>query len=95
MTAMQESGALLSAILFVAHPRLYEAGQESLKRAMGMKNIEPVLETWPTVFNKVQVISNWQSPFHRDTSGQPTWYDLLMTLGTYRWSTLAFRNLRM
>ena len=95
MTAMRESGALLSAILFIAHPRLYAAGQESLRRVSGTKKIRSVLETWPAVFNKVQVISNRQSPFHRDTSGQPTWYDLLMTLGTYRWSTLAFRNLGM
>ena len=95
MVAMRESGALLSSILFIAHPSLYKAGEESLRRALKTEKMQYAISKWPTVFNKVQVISNRQSPFHRDTSGQPTWYNLLLTLGTYKWGTLAFRNLGM
>ncbi len=90
---MKESGALLSAILRVVHPEMYAAGRTSLSRMSADPSIAAALSTWPTVFNNVHIISNRATPFHRDTSGIPPWFDLLMTLGSYKRATLVLRNL--
>ncbi|RDX41198.1 hypothetical protein OH76DRAFT_1365003, partial [Lentinus brumalis] len=90
---MKESGALLSAILRVVHPEMYAAGKASLSRMSADPSIAAALRTWPTVFNTVQIISNRATPFHRDTSGAPPWFDVLMTLGPYDRAELVLRNL--
>ncbi len=90
---MKECGALLSAILRVVHPGMYEAGKTSLSRMSADPSIAAALHTWPTVFNNVQIISNRATPFHRDTSGIPPWYDMLVTLGAYGRAELVLRNL--
>lgn len=89
---MRETGALISAILRVAHPDLYTAGRSSLLRLSTSERVKDVLPFWPSIFNSVQLISNRESPFHRDTAGQPSWYDLLVTLGSYRRAELVLRN---
>lgn len=91
--AMKESGVLISAILSVAHPALFRAGQAAMRTLAGVDTVSHALASWPTVFDKVHLICNRESPYHRDSSGLPTWYDLIMTLGSYRWGTLALRNL--
>ena len=91
--AMRESGALCSAILRVAHPHLYDAGREALIRASKVPAVDRALQTWPSIFHVVQVISNRQTPFHRDTSGQATWMELLISFGSYRRAFLVLRNL--
>ena len=93
--AMAESGALLSAILRIAHPALYRAGISSLQVAAQDSIARSALDVWPTVFNAVQVISNRQTPFHRDNAGMPAWLDLLMSLGSCRRATIVLRNLGM
>ena len=91
---MKESGALLSAILRVTHPELFRAGLDSLRAAASREDsVQAALETWPTVFNAVQIICNRQSPWHRDSAGMPPWFDMLITLGSYKRATLVLRNL--
>lgn len=93
---MRESGALISAILRVAHPNLYRAGREALRSAAEANaNIMNALSYWPTVFHSLQVISNRETPYHRDVSGEAEWMDLLISLGSYRQATLALRNVGM
>lgn len=91
--AMRESGALCSAILHVVHPQLYDAGMQALDNAERFPRVAPVLQTWPSVFSRLQILINRETPFHRDSSGQPSWYDMLMTLGSYKQATLVLRNL--
>ncbi|TFK80966.1 hypothetical protein K466DRAFT_502948 [Polyporus arcularius HHB13444] len=90
---MRETSALFSAILRVAHPELYSAGRSSLLELSALERAEDPLPFWPSIFNTVQLLSNRESPFHRDTAGQPSWYDLLVTLGNYRRAELVLRNL--
>lgn len=59
----------------------------------GHPAVAEALAIWPAVFNAVQLISNRETPFHRDTSGQATWLDLLISLGDYSEGTIVFRNL--
>ena len=83
----------MSAVLFIAHPQLYRAGRESLQKMADHDAVSDALTVWPTMFNAVQLISNRETPFHRDTAGQATWYDLLATVGDYQWATMVLRNL--
>lgn len=92
----KESGALFSALLRVAHPVQYEDGFETLFRAAERhERVAEALKDWPMVYHALHIISNRQSPFHRDISSQPTWFDLLITLGSYQRAQLAARNIGM
>ena len=90
---MRETGALCSAILRVVHPELYIAGREALVWAATLPAVSAALDTWPSVFAKLQIISNRQTPFHRDLSGEATWFELLISLGSYDRATMVLRNL--
>ena len=87
ITDVQESSAILSAMLRVMHPELYQAGRDAIG---GMRDQAPlgshqrtVLDAWSSVFTAVQVISQRETPEHRDNGSRATWYDLLVTLGGY------------
>lgn len=43
-----------------------------------------ILDIWGSIFNGVQVISNRETPIHRDLASEHAWYDLLATVGNYR-----------
>jgi hypothetical protein len=86
LNAISKSNAILSAILAVIHPNLYDAGWQTIKRLRDTPGICPpdVLSRWASVFNGVAVISNRCTPLHRDGSSRNHWYDILVTLGSYR-----------
>jgi hypothetical protein len=86
LDAISESNAILSAILAVIHPKLYDAGWETAKRLRDTPEIDPqdVLSQWASVFSGVAVISNRSTPPHRDRSSRCHWYDILATVGRYR-----------
>lgn len=86
LDAVSESNAILSAILAVIHPKLYDAGWQTTKRLRDTPEIGPqdVLSRWASVFSGVAVISNRSTPPHRDGSSRFHWYDILATLGRYR-----------
>lgn len=86
LDAISESNAIVSAILAVIHPRLHEAGWQTIKRLRDTPEIEPqdVLSRWASAFSGVSVISNRRTPAHRDDGSRYNWYDILATLGSYR-----------
>ena len=86
LDAVSESNAILSAILAVVHPTLYDAGWQTAKclRDTPRRDPQDVLSRWASVFNGVAVISNRSTPAHRDGSSRCHWYDMLATLGSYR-----------
>ena len=90
---MREAGALCSALLRVIHPYQYRAAREALLLASQAPSVHRALETWPTLFSSVHILSNRETPYHRDVAGQASMLELLWTLGTYGESTLVARNL--
>jgi hypothetical protein len=86
LDAVSESNAIFSAILAVIHPKLYDAGRQTIKRLRDTPEVDSqdVLGPWASVFNGVAVISNRRTPLHRDAGARFNWYDILATLGTYR-----------
>jgi hypothetical protein len=60
LDAASESNSILSAILAVIHPTLYDAGRQTVKCLRNTPEIDPqdVLSRWASVFSGVTVISN-------------------------------------
>lgn len=95
MQAMFETSALMSAILRVMHPALYESGRATVKKLWQYPELHPALEYWPSVFNAVTALSNRETPFHRDNYSRAQWYDLLTTIGPYQDAVMEFPGLGM
>jgi hypothetical protein len=95
LDAASESNAILSAILAVIHPKLYDAGWNTLKclRSIPERDPQNVLSRWASAFSGVAVISNRFTPPHRDMSSRHNWYDILATLGSYRGCDLELPGL--
>lgn len=94
LCAISESNAILSAILSVIHPPLYDAGWQTIKRLRDTPQIgQDVLNRWASVFSGVSVISNRITPPHWDGNSRRNWYDLLATLGRYENCTLELPGL--
>ena len=81
---------IITSVLAVVHRQQYEAGFAMLARIRAHPELlrEPeevwkVLSTWCCPFTGVSVISNRQTPSHRDAQTNPYWYDILSTMGTY------------
>ncbi|KAH7904967.1 hypothetical protein BJ138DRAFT_984935, partial [Hygrophoropsis aurantiaca] len=62
-----------AATLYVMHPNLYKAGREvmvkfgqELDLTTDLDGLEELLPVWGSVFNAVSVISNRETPLHRD-----------------------------
>ena len=83
MKEIQETSALLSAILRVMHPALYDSGRQTLTKLSRQANLDFGLRHWSSVFNAVTVLSNRSTPFHWDNYSQAQWYDMLVTVGPY------------
>ena len=84
--AISESNGILSAILAVIHPKLYDAGWQAIKCLGDTPEIgtKDLLDKWASVFSSVSVISNRITTPHRDISSRPNWYDILVILGSYQ-----------
>lgn len=80
---------LCSSILRIVHPsQFYEmiTSQKALYTGESGRNpdhMRQVLESWPTIFNGLDIISNRETPAHRDVQGRSEWYDMLLTIGAY------------
>lgn len=76
-----EYGALVSAVTRVAHPKLYEAGRDTLVAMQRHPDLVEVAREWSSVYNAVSVVSNRHCPIHRDVGTNAAWYDCLTTIG--------------
>ncbi|GBE85939.1 hypothetical protein SCP_0804630 [Sparassis crispa] len=92
---IHDSSALLGAILAVVHPTLYAAGRQCLGLIQQDPELREMALNWSSPFNALQVIANWETPFHRDSKTRYTFYDLLATLGNYTCAWLKFPAMRV
>jgi len=83
--AISESNGILSAILVVIHPKLYDAGWKATKYLGNTPETgtKELLDGWASVFSGVSVISNCITMLHWDVNSRANWYDILLTLGPY------------
>lgn len=90
--------ALVGGILSVIHPELYSAGIEGLTRLKSAlvyngHRLPEILRVWSSPFTVLTVISNRETPFHRDNGGAHPWFDILVPLGIYEHGRIEFPGL--
>lgn len=95
LSEMRDANVLLSALLMITHPNLYRIGRRSfLQMAVTTSESEDpiemqkVLAIWGSVFSALSVVSNRETPLHRDPSSAVQWCDILATVGDYTGATL-------
>ena len=92
LLAMKETSALMSGVLAVTHPELYDRAHESMMQLRKEFENED-LGLWESVFNVIAVISNRRTDPHRDIKTDAHWYDILVTVGRYTDTFLTLRGL--
>ncbi|KIM68334.1 hypothetical protein SCLCIDRAFT_105501, partial [Scleroderma citrinum Foug A] len=80
--------AILSGVLSIIHPSLYNAGHLAMERltewATGHDpDMAAALSHWSTVFTNILLIVNRSTPFHRDPHSWSDWYDMLVSVSEY------------
>lgn len=79
----------MNSVLSVIHPKLFGAGLTTMNKLGAEAEFREIVSLWHSVFNGVQVLSNRETPLHRDNNTLAEWYDLLLTVGPYRNGWLA------
>ena len=96
LDAISELNTILSAILAVMNPALYDAGWEMVKRLRATPEISShILNRWASIFSGVSVTSNCDTPAHRDGNSRWNWYEILATLRSYRNCSLELPGVRI
>lgn len=80
---MKETFQLTNAIIGVIHPHLFEMGRETLRKIRRLEYLKEMATQWESIFTGIQIISNRETPCHRDSFSAAQWYDLLFTVGPY------------
>ena len=95
--AISESNAILSTILSVIHPDLYDAGLQAIQCLIGTPQVDlwDVIRHWASAFSGAAVISNCCTLLHWDTGSRFNWYDHLVTLERYQSCNLNLPSLRI
>ena len=71
------------------HPEQYKMGLVCMERLPLHCEDMDILDLWCSLFNGVQVISNRETPVHRDNGTLSPWMDLLATVGPYTTATFV------
>ncbi|KAG1808413.1 uncharacterized protein BJ212DRAFT_1303025 [Suillus subaureus] len=93
--------AIATAALRVMHPEQYWAGLRafsSLKEKAESKELLKMSETlqyWASMFNSLSVISNRETPNHRDHLSIPECFNILTTVGNYSNAWMSMPSLQL
>lgn len=90
MKAMEDTTSFLGAVVSVINPAVYETGLrfiEAIDRdpqlVMKRENLHNLLACWTSPYSSASLMSNRDSPLHRDRSGDFSTMDLLLSVGHY------------
>ena len=83
LTIGARAWAVVSGILHIIHPSQYVMARAVQKGITGRGLCREAHRIWPTVFNAVTMISNRETPFHRDSKSSSSWYDVITSVGPY------------
>lgn len=92
MRLARDALALMDGILAIIHPAQYDMARKIKQRTTkSSAECAPVLRQWSSVFTAATIISNRESPFHRDSGSAFQWYDMLTSVGKYLEAPLFLR----
>ena len=65
--------------LSLIHPDLFECGLEMLRILRKTQGTEAIAQRWQSIYTGIAIICNRISPAHRDSKGNPEWFDTLLS----------------
>ena len=68
----------LNLTLSLIHPEMFKCGLQILQQLRVSGDTAEIAKKWQSVYTGIAIISNRITPPHRDTKGNPEWFDLLM-----------------
>ncbi|KAG2354693.1 hypothetical protein BDR07DRAFT_1382051 [Suillus spraguei] len=101
LKAIARLAAIASAALRVMHPQQYFAGLRALSHlrdkalSKELPQMPDTLQYWASVFNSLSIISNRETPNHRDHLSIPECFDILTTMGNYSKAQMSMPSLQL
>ena len=92
-TRMQPVAAVVNAILCATHLELYNAAKATIAALRSERQFDAALDCWPSMFSAMALMSNRQTPRHRDNKTWHTFYDIILTVGQYNVADFAITGL--
>jgi hypothetical protein len=88
LQANTELLAQCSRFLSIIHPEQWKIGDTAISRLgpvtmRDAHNLPGAIQDWIVPFSGLSVISNQETPLHRDVQGRQNWFDILATFGKY------------
>jgi hypothetical protein len=83
------------------HPQQYFAGLRALSHlgdkavSKELPQMPETLQYWASVFNSLSIISNRETPNHRDHLSIPECFDILTTVGNYSNARMSMPSLQL
>ena len=71
--------AFLNLTLSLINPGLFQMGLTMLQRLRELDTTREIARKWPSVYTGISIISNRRTPSHRDSKGQPEWFNTLVS----------------
>ncbi|KAG2352143.1 hypothetical protein BDR07DRAFT_1384727 [Suillus spraguei] len=101
LKAIARPAAIASAALRVMHPQQYFAGLRALSHlgdkavSKELPQMPETLQYWASMFNSLSIISNRETPNHRDHLSIPECFDILTTVGNYSNARMSMPSLQL
>ncbi|KAG2358857.1 hypothetical protein BDR07DRAFT_1379132 [Suillus spraguei] len=101
LKAIARPAATALVALRVMHPQQYFAGLRALSHlgdkalSKELPQMPETLQYWASVFNSLSIISNRETPNHRDHLSIPECFDILTTMGNYSKARMSMPSLQL
>jgi hypothetical protein len=93
MAASTEAINLLNQAAQLVHPELHRIGLAGLEQLRKEPETASLASEWPSVFTGCAVVANRLTRPHRDHKAEQAWYDMLVSLGSFKSATLQLPEL--
>jgi hypothetical protein len=93
MAASTEAVKLLNQATELVHPELHHIGLAGLEQLRKEPQTARLASEWPSAFTGCAVVVNRLTRPHRDSRAEPSWYDMLVSLGTFKSAKLDLPEL--
>jgi hypothetical protein len=96
---MAETSAFLGGLLRVTNPAEYDTGMACIKaiskgeRVAKKEKLEDLVKIWTSPYPTTSIMSNRDSPIHRDTGGDYSSMDMLVSVGPYKTAVFSVPGL--
>lgn len=66
--------------------------RQAMVKLASMDESDDLVNLWTSIFNGCQVMSNRETPVHRDNNSAAAWYNLLCSVGPYQTADMELTN---